>query len=149
MGHCQLDLFEAEGADMRRVAVGHLDVQPHLRPLLGYYVELASRGASLVFDTVGKEGCFELELDPAYGQKFPDDTERAEIVAELVCRGYATQILVSCDVDTVSLTRSGTGNGYARLLEFVTSLTQVGLSTADIQTILVENPRRLLTLDSA
>jgi phosphotriesterase-related protein len=143
MAHEQLDIFESEGVDLRRVVIGHLDVQPRLRVLLGSYKGIANRGAYHAFDTVGKEGFFELELDPAYGQKFPYDPERAEIIAEIASQGYLRQVVISCDVDKPELTaRCG---GYARLLSFRWDLMAVGLAPEAIATILVANPQAVLS----
>ncbi len=146
MVHQQLDLFEDEGASLDRVVIGHLDVHPNLKSLRGVYQEVLDRGAYVQFDTVGKEGFFELELDPAYGQKFPYDPERAEMIAALVEEGHVNRILISCDIDTPSLTRAGGGGGYARSLTFDRELRAAGLSDAQIRTMTVDNPATVLAL---
>ncbi|MFI5286052.1 MAG: phosphotriesterase [Candidatus Dormibacteria bacterium] len=144
MVHNQLDLFEDEGARLDRVVIGHLDVHPHLNSLRNVYQEVLDRGAYVQFDTVGKEGFFELELDPEYGQKFPYDPERAEMIAELVRDGYVERILISCDIDTLSLTCAHGGGGYARSATFDRDLKAAGLTNAQIRTITVDNPARVL-----
>ena len=140
----QLDFFEQEGVDLGRVVIGHLDVRPDLSALREVYAAILSRGAYVQFDTLGKEGFFELELDPAYGQKFPFDHQRAEMVAELVQQGHIDHLLLACDVDTLSLTRAHGGGGYQRALTFDTLLRQAGLTPDQIATITVDNPRRVL-----
>jgi phosphotriesterase-related protein len=142
----QLDIFEEEGADLSRVVIGHLDVNPKLASLRGVYAEVLIRGAYVQFDTLGKEGFFELELDPDYGQKFPYDGERAEMVAELVGDGHIERILLACDVDTLSLTRVHGGAGYERALTFDAELRRAGLDDAQIARITVDNPREILTM---
>ena len=63
MVHEQLDLFEDEGARLDRVVIGHLDVHPHLKSLRNVYQEVLDRGAYVQFDTVGKQGFFELQTE--------------------------------------------------------------------------------------
>ncbi|HYM49555.1 MAG TPA: hypothetical protein VET65_03170 [Candidatus Limnocylindrales bacterium] len=140
----QLDIFEQEGVDLGRVVIGHLDVYPRLHEKRHVYDEILARGAYAQFDTLGKEGFFELELDPGYGQKFPYDRDRAEMVAELVEAGHIDHILLACDVDTLSLTRTGGGGGYARAMTFHQLLLEAGLSREQIGRITVDNPRALL-----
>jgi phosphotriesterase-related protein len=142
----QLDIFEEEGVDLRRVVIGHLDVNPRLASLRAVYDEVFARGAYVQFDTLGKEGLFELELDPEYGQKFPYDSERAEMVAELIGDGHIEHILLSCDVDTLTLTRTHGGGGYARALTFDAELRNAGLNDSQIHRVTVENPRDVLAI---
>ena len=110
---------------------------------------MLDRGAYVQFDTVGKEGFFELELDPEYGQKFPYDPERAEMIAELVQDGYVERILISCDIDTLSLTCAHGGGGYARSATFDRDLQAAGLTSAQIRTITVDNPARVLAMTTS
>ena len=140
----QLDLFEQEGVDLGRVVIGHLDVYPRLPELRHVYDEVLGRGAYVQFDTIGKEGFFELELDPAYGQKFPYDRDRADMVAALVEAGDIDHILLACDVDTPSLAHAYGGGGYAGSVAFDQLLLAAGLTHDQIARITVDNPRNLL-----
>ena len=146
MVHEQLDLFEDEGARLDRVVIGHLDVHPHLKSLRNVYQEVLDRGAYVQFDTVGKEGFFELELDPEYGQKFPYDPERAEMIAELVQDGYVERILISCDIDTLSLTSRAWRWGVRSLGDVRPRPPAAGLTKAQIRTITMDNPARVLAM---
>ena len=70
-----------------------------------------------------------------------------ELLCELLARGHADRVLLSQDVCNDSqLVRFG-GNGYAYLAgTFVPRLRAAGVSDAEIETMTVANPRRLLTI---
>jgi phosphotriesterase-related protein len=107
--------------------------------VLEHYLEIVRRGANLEFDFLG------MSFTPTerHGER-----RIIELICELVARGHAERILLSQDVCHDSqLTRYG-GNGYAYLVEsFLPRLREAGVSAADIETITVANPRRLLTID--
>jgi predicted metal-dependent phosphotriesterase family hydrolase len=134
VGLDQLRIFEEEGADPGRVVIGHADSYPHLEHCLA----ILERGANLEFDFLG------MSFTP---------TERhgegrvVELLCELLARGHPERILLSQDVCHDSqLTRYG-GNGYTYLSRvFLPRLRQAGVSDAEIETMTVENPRRLLTV---
>jgi phosphotriesterase-related protein len=128
VGLQQLDLLEAAGADPGRVLVGHADTNPRL----DYHLALLERGAWLGFDTAG-------QLDKA------TDGWRAERIAELASRGYLGRLLISSDVCKRPALRAFGGTGYAHVLtELVPLLRARGLSEAEVDRLLVENPRRYL-----
>ena len=134
VGLDQLRIFEDEGADPGRVVIGHADSYPRL----DHYLALIVRGANLEFDFLG------MSFTP---------TERhgegriVELICDLLARGHAERILLSQDVCHDSqLTRYG-GNGYTYLARtFLPRLRKAGVSDAEIETMTVANPRRLLTI---
>lgn len=132
-----LDILAADGVDLRRVALSHMD------ELLDYdyHCSLAVRGAWLSFDTFGSEFHFVDE-----GAREPTDTERLAALLRLLEAGWAGQILLSQDVCTkLHLTRYG-GKGYAHLLRSVVPALQAsGIGAETIRELLVENPRRFLS----
>ncbi len=131
-----LDILAADGVDLRRVALSHMD------ELLDYdyHCSLAVRGAWLSFDTFGSEFHFADE-----GAREPTDTERLAALLRLLEAGWAGQILLSQDVCTkLQLTRYG-GKGYAHILRnVVPALEASGVSAETIHELLVDNPRRFL-----
>lgn len=142
----QLDLFSKEKVEFSKVAIGHLDVFPRLEELIETYKEVLDRGAFLQFDTIGKEGFFELELDYHYGQKFPYDYQRAEMIVKLAEQGYSEQILISCDIDKPELLKTGGGRGYSHLLDnFIPLLKIKGAKDEVCNKILIENPKRFFS----
>jgi predicted metal-dependent phosphotriesterase family hydrolase len=134
VGLVQLEIFEEEGVDLSRVAIGHADSYP----VLDHYLEIVARGANLEFDFLG------MSFTPAERH---GEARVIELLCELLTRGHVTQILLSQDVcHDAQLTRYG-GNGYTYLTSnFLPSLRAAGVSDAEIETMTIENPRRLLTV---
>jgi predicted metal-dependent phosphotriesterase family hydrolase len=135
VGLDQLTIFEAEGADPTRVVIGHADSYPHL----DHYLAIVERGASVEFDFLG------MSFTPA---ERLGEGRVIELLCELLARGHVERVLLSQDVCHDSqLTHYG-GNGYTYLARtFVPRLREAGVSDAEIATMTVDNPRRLLTVD--
>jgi phosphotriesterase-related protein len=77
-----------------------------------------------------------------------DEDRTVELTCELLSRGHADQILLSQDVCNDSQLKGYGGNGYVHLVEtFLPRLRAAGVSDAEIETMTVTNPRRLLTID--
>jgi phosphotriesterase-related protein len=132
-GHAQLDLLERAGADLRRVIIGHCDAHWHEDPQqdFAYYLPILERGACCEFDLIG------------WTELAPDDV-RADRVAALVARGYASQMLLATDTCRLSHLRCHGGRGYDFLwTSFLPRLRSRGVSEAQIHTMLVETPRRM------
>jgi phosphotriesterase-related protein len=135
-GNRILDILTEAGADARKVALSHLD--PTMEDF-DYADSLAKRGACIVYDQFG------MELMTYEGTFLPSDEMRIRTVLEQIRRGNLEHILLSHDVAfKICLTRWG-GFGYAHILEnIVPRLRQKGLSQEQIDTILIENPKRFL-----
>ena len=68
-------------------------------------------------------------------------------MCELLSRGHAERILLSQDVCHDRQLKRYDGNGYVYLAEtFLPRLRDAGVSEAEIETMTVANPRRLLTV---
>ena len=130
VGLAQLDLFELEGADPSRVAIGHADTTLDL----GYLLRVVERGAWVMFDSL---------LDQRGRQR-----ERSvRLVCDLVERGHLSQILLSLDVCRTAHLTFGGGGGFAYLADqYLPRLLAAGLPEAAIRTLTFENPRRWLTI---
>ena len=64
----------------------------------------------------------------------------------MIKAGYLERILLAQDVCTKIQLKSYGGSGYSYVLErFVPYLKRLGVSDPQIDTILVENPKRVLT----
>jgi phosphotriesterase-related protein len=134
VGLDQLTVFEDEGADLSRVVVGHADSNPSL----DYHLAIVGRGATVEFDFLGMS----FTALERHGEDRIVDHLR-----ELLSRGHVERILLSQDVCHDSQLRRYGGNGYTYLAEtFLPRLRSVGVSDAEIRTITVDNPRRLLTI---
>lgn len=128
VGLQQLDVLAEEGADLRRVVVGHADTWP--QP--DYHEAIARRGAYVQFDTIRGLHAHETE-------------RHVRLVQELVRRGHLERLLLSHDNCLRSHLTGYGGHGFAYIpTRFVPRLREAGLSDAQIHVLLVENPRRVL-----
>ena len=134
-----LDILEEEGADLTRVAISHCDelVEPE------WHARIAERGAVLSFDTFGSETYF----DRSFEQE-PRDTERIECILSLLEKGYGAQVTLAHDICTRIQFRHYGGWGWDHLLRnIVPRLRHAGVSRQEVDTMLIETPKRLLTLE--
>ena len=134
VGLDQLTVFEAEGADLSRVVIGHADSNPSA----AYHRAIVERGASVEFDFLG------MSFTPL--ERHGED-RLVDSIRDLLARGHVSRIPLSQDVCHDSqLSRYG-GHGYTYLADtFLPRLRGAGVSEDEIRTITVENPRRLLTI---
>lgn len=151
-GDVQQDIFDGGGADLGRVLIGHQDEQTDVAPIR----KLAERGTFVGVDRIGLE-----ILAP--------DERRADHVATLVREGFTHQVCLSQD-HICALTaprpsfyvppehREASAarreqiawqvwqRPYTYIVtDFVPMLLERGVTEADVETIFVDNPRRLLT----
>jgi phosphotriesterase-related protein len=137
-GQAQLNALESAGADLRRVAIGHCDAQRHpdSGDDLDYFLRILRRGAFCAFDLIGRAD-------------FVPDEVRADWVAALVRLGYERRILLSTDTCRRSHLHVNGGRGYDYLwADFLPRLRRRGITEAQIESMLVAAPRRLLAGDA-
>ncbi len=135
--HVIADAIEHSGGDLTRTVLSHMD-SPE-----SYYdkhVSLLERGLTLEFDTFG----FEAYMVPDDAQ-FPQDSERIRALKRLCDAGYARQLVIAQDICMKVMMEKYGGWGYAHILKrIVPRFRKIGLGEAELQAMLVENPRRLL-----
>jgi phosphotriesterase-related protein len=149
-----LDVFEAEGADPGRVVAGHLDLSinrddtPADDPIW-YMRRVIERGAFVALDTFGEECWYASGLvsgAKAYMQ--PSDEQRVRAILKLLEEGHTKQILISQDICTKTTHVEYGGFGYGYILQYIVpQLAAYGVSQADLDTILIENPRKVLAFN--
>jgi len=127
----QVDLFESAGVSLDRIVIGHLNdikEQPAAAPLA-----IAKRGAYVAFDHSGK----------------PDDPrgdEYVKTILSLLDAGVANRICLSSDFASQKYLRKNGGPGIdMTITNFVPRLRRAGVTEATLRTMLVENPRRVLS----
>ncbi len=133
-----LDILEVEGADLSRVVISHCDelVEP------AWHAQIAERGAVLSFDTFGSETYF----DRSFAQE-PRDTDRITCALSLLEKGYGSQLTLAHDICTRTQLHRYGGWGWDHLLRnIVPRLRHAGVSEEELDTIFIETPARLLTL---
>ncbi len=134
VGLAQLRIFEEELMDLSRVVVGHADSYP----VLDHCLEVIRRGANLEFDFLG------MSFTPAERH---GEGRIVELICELLGRGHPDRILLSQDVCHDSQLTRYEGNGYAYLAKtFLPRLRAAGVTETEIETMTMDNPRRLLTI---
>ena len=105
--------------------------------------ELAETGCYLEWDLFGWDGVYPQQptlID------IPSDQGRIRQIIELIDQGHLEQILISHDICAkIRLSRYG-GTGYSHILQNVVPIMkQKGVTEDQVQTIMVENPRRAFT----
>jgi phosphotriesterase-related protein len=130
----QLRIFEEEGADPGRVVIGHADSYP----VLDHHLAIIERGASVEFDFLGMS----FSAVERHGEE-----RVVKLLCDLLARGHADRILLSQDVcNDAQLQRFG-GHGYTYLATtFLPRLRDAGVSDAEIETMTIGNPRRILSI---
>lgn len=141
-----IGILTEEGVPPDRIIVGHMDenlvaFEPGLAHI-DYHRRLADLGVWLQYDTFGAEWYWD-----SIAVREPMDAERASAVATIAAEGHLDQLLLGQDVWLKQGLKSFGGLGYDHLLTAVpVMLRQSGLSDADIEKMLVDNPRRALPL---
>lgn len=136
LGDDVLDLVEEMGVAPRAVVLCHMNPSG---PDPEYQRRLMDRGAWIQYDMVGAELFYADQ-----GVQCPSDEEDAANIAALVRGGFAEQLLVSSDIFLKCLLRRYGGPGYGHVLQyFVPRLERHGLSAAEVEQLLVRNPRSL------
>ncbi len=138
-----INILKESGADPKRTVISHVD------------------GGAFDFDTVkilGDAGYY-LEFDTfgyvhwmrtkAWNTFLPSDTQRIELIVKIAAAGYLNQILLSQDIYFKDVRATYGGYGYGHIFNnIVPAMKAKGMSTEEIDTILIENPKRLLTFVS-
>lgn len=141
-GHRVLDITEAEGADPAHTVLCHMNPSGHDST---YQDELARRGVFLEYDMIGMDYWYADQ-----GVQCPSDEENARAIVRLAEAGHLGRVLLSQDVFLkMMLTRHG-GFGYAYVQRhFLPRLRRMGLGEADLDTLMVQNPRRVFDASAA
>lgn len=136
-----LDALESVGTDVSRTVIDHMDSGVWDREKA---FEVARHGCFIEYDVFGREGYYPIRNGRVVDR--PNDAKRINQIMELAEAGYLDQILIAQDIwQKVQKVRYG-GWGYAHILRNVVPVMRAkGMSQPEIDTMLVENPKRLLT----
>ena len=134
----QQRILADEGVDLTRVVIGHMEKAAGNRD---YLLRLLDAGSTIGFDQFGVD-------IPDAGMTLET---RVEAIADLCARGYAEQIVLSHDaltfidsIDMAMLRSLFPNHHYSFLMETgIPALRAAGVSESAIDTMLVENPRRI------
>ncbi len=136
-----VNFVKRHGGPVDRLVISHIDRTIFENDGLR---ELADSGCVIEFDLFG----WEQSAYPAADIDMPNDGARLKMIRMLVERGHRDQILISHDICTKTrLSRYG-GHGYQHIFANIEPLMlRRGFAKADVETILIENPKRLLTFN--
>jgi phosphotriesterase-related protein len=134
-----VEFLRAHGADLSRTIIDHIDRTIFDDDRL---FRLADSGVVLEWDLFGQEGT-------NYGLNdidMPNDGQRIRDIRRVLDRGHRSQVVISHDIcHVVQMTEWG-GHGYAHIYKQVLPrMLRRGFTQAEIDAIMVETPRRLLT----
>ena len=134
------DVLEDAGADLTRVIFSHQDSSHEDRD---YQETLLEHGIVLEYDGFG----YEMQTEAYGGLTYPTDDQRIEAIRSLVAAGWQQQLLISTDICMKFLLRSFGGHGYGHILDSVVPrMRSAGISDEALTAMLIETPRRLLTI---
>ena len=137
-----VEILAEAGADLSRTVMCHVDRTIGDREALK---RLAASGIVIEFDLFGYEGSYyawELPVD------MPNDSRRVRMLAWLAGQGFGNSLVVSHDVYFKDKLARWGGQGYSHIVENVVPLMRrQGLDETTIAAMLVETPRRLLTIE--
>jgi phosphotriesterase-related protein len=132
-GHEILDLLTDAGVPTDRIILAHLDRNPDPE----MHAELAARGATLEYDTLGRT-------------KYHPDSVVLELIESIVAAGHGARILLGCDLGRRDSFRSyGGGPGMRHLMTTFVPRVRRRIGDAATDAILVANPARAFTLAAA
>ncbi len=134
-----LDILEKNGADLTRVCISHNT--PYVDQV-NNFITYAKRGCYVAFDNLGTE-VYKPDRDSYYSK---GKLEPARTIKELIDKGFLKNILISQDLYVQACYLKNGGYGYAHILKnIVPQFRTCGLTDEQINTIIVENPKRMLS----
>jgi predicted metal-dependent phosphotriesterase family hydrolase len=151
----QIAMLREEGVDLRRVVIGHMDTQLSV----DYALEVLQAGVCIAIDTIGKQE-WDFFLGPPSGNRsegqfaktsfWRSDEARADLVTELVDKGFTDRIVLSMDITGAETWMNPTTHGrlgYNYLDEvFRPMLLHRGVTADQYDQVTIDTPARLLAL---
>jgi phosphotriesterase-related protein len=138
-----IGVLSEAGADISRVIMGHLDRTGFLPETIR---KLAKTGCYLQYDIFGGNPFYPLHFG-VFDR--PCDRERIEQIKNLIHEGYIEQILMSQDTCLKSKLVCYGGQGYGHILRnILPQMLARGITKEQIETMMVENPKRILAFVS-
>ena len=129
MGPEQADILISEGADPKRIVVGHICSSADIK----YHLMVLKKGVYIAFDRLGIESA-------------QSDTVRKACIIGLIGIGYADKIMLSNDSIGRWLGKPFICKSPTHLFKnIIPDLKKAGVTDDQVNMMLVENPRRLFT----
>ena len=136
-----IEVLTGAGADAGKIILGHIERTVFQRSILK---KVAETGCFIEYDLFGQDLSY-YSLAPHIAR--PSDAQRIEQIEWLIAEGYGNQVVVSHDVGgKTHLTKYG-GHGYAHIMNIIVPwMRRRGFKEQHIQAMLVDNPKRALTI---
>lgn len=142
MGPEQADLLLAEGADPKKIAIGHMCGNTDI----AYHEKTMEKGVYVALDRIGIQGMVGA----------PMDTERVTLISEMLKKGYTNQIMLSHDTVNFWLGRPLVlpepvmqilANWHPTHLfeNIIPELLKAGATEEQLDTILIDNPAKMFS----
>ena len=131
----EIGIFKEEGADPSKIVIGHVGAN---RPDMDLARWILDQGVNVGIDAIGYG-----ERDGFIGFW---EHEKAELAKTFIEWGHIDQITVSLDMTRKYHLKKYGGHGFAFLMDgFAPQLREVGLTDEQVDHILIQNPKRILT----
>jgi phosphotriesterase-related protein len=152
MGREQMEIFLEHDVDPSRVIIGHSDLNNETL----YHSEILKTGATVAFDTIGKERFQYVCHHEAGYERYAflleeyhiSDNQRLTNLLKLINDGFASQLVLSSDITwgEAVLNPATIGSwGYSYLwAQFIPRLKAAGVEEHTLSTMLIANPCRIL-----
>ncbi len=128
------------GGDLAHTVMGHIERTIYNRDALK---RVAETGAFLNFDLFGHDSSFYPLAPSSY---MPNDAQRLDQIEFLIAGGHLHQILLAHDVCSKHRLKEYGGHGWDHIIaRVVPQMLARGISREDVDAMLVDNPRRMLT----
>jgi phosphotriesterase-related protein len=135
-----VELLDEWGADLTRTTIDHVDRAVRVPD---NRITLARKGLYLEYDLFGREGYYPRHVRLI---DLPTDHQRINEIMELIDAGFLKQILISQDIWNKHQRVAYGGWGYDHIpRNTVPMMRAKGMTDDQIQTIMVENPKRAFT----
>ena len=134
------DFIRTHGGATERTIISHID-----RTIFDTdrMLRLADTGCVLEFDLFGQESSYYRLADI----DMPNDAIRLRAIRALIDRGHLARVVISHDICYRTRLVAFGGHGYGHIFANVVPMMQRrGFSDDEVHAILVDNPRRLLTV---
>ena len=136
------DFIVAEGGAPARTIISHVDRTVFDDERL---LRLADTGCVVEFDLFGQENSYyplDLTVD------MPNDALRLKLIRTLIDHGHLERVLISHDICGLTRLIKFGGHGYGHIFRnIVPMMRRRGFADAEIDAILIDNPRRLLAFE--
>lgn len=136
-----IEILTKEGVRPEQICICHLDVEFDYE----YLCKVFDTGAYAMFDNFGKEYYFAKQDAVFAGGPFAMDLDRVRMIIRMIKENHTDRLMLATDVCLKSLLHTYGGWGYDHVFtNIVPMMANEGISEADIDMIIRQNPERFI-----